>query len=106
MVIWWLFCMHKYSCQSISKHVYIMVIITDYKSDDFYLKKYHIAIEYLVSLGNSNRSKYCIMYQLKTLKRYIYYRNQHLDDMSNIYDNNNVFSMISSFVLRHKIYHR
>ena len=37
-----------YSCQSISKHVYIMVIITDYKSGDLNLKGY--GTEYLVKL--------------------------------------------------------
>ena len=47
-----------------------------------------------------------IMYQLKPLKQYIYYRNQQLDGMNNVDDNTNVFSITSRFVLKHKIYHR
>ena len=74
------------------KHVHIMVIITDYNSGDFYLKRDHIAIECLVSLGNSNRSNF-IMHQLKPLKQQIHCRDQQSGGLNNKYDHDNAFSM-------------
>ena len=47
VVIWWPCSLHKYSSHCRSKDVHIMVIITDSKSGDLYLKEYHI--KYLVS---------------------------------------------------------
>ena len=44
--------MHKYSFQSVSPHLHTMLIITDYKSGDFYLKMYHIEC-------TSPKIKYC-----------------------------------------------
>ena len=37
--------------------------------------------------------KNIIMHQLKSFKQYKYYRNDQLDGMNNIYENNNVFSI-------------
>ena len=52
-LIWRHCCMPKFLCQSVSKHVQIMVMINDYKAKDFHWKGYYIGIEYLVSLALS-----------------------------------------------------
>ena len=48
------------------------------------------------------------MHQLNSFEQYIHYRNDQLDGMSNIYENNNVFSTtsrIGKVCSEHKIYY-
>ena len=61
------FSMHKYSCQSVSEHVHIIVIIIGYKSGDFYLKEYHIV--YTIQKSNIGP----IVFDIDSMNGYVYY---------------------------------
>ena len=61
----------------------------------------------MVSLNPTNKN--IIMHRLKPFKQYIYYRDDQLDGMNDIHDNNNVFSTtsrIGKLCIEHKIYYQ